>query len=218
MKKWITVILSALLSVFLALPVQAANAQPEAASSIPEERQLPRLVDGADLIGILYEEELLGILDEISERQRCDIVVVTTDSLDGKTATAYADDFYDYNGYGIGKQNDGILLLVSMEDRDWAISTCGYAITAFTDKGQAYMTKKIIPLLSDGEYVEAFKVYAELCDDFLTEAKTNKPYDAGHMPKQSTVKLWLRILVSVVCGFLLAIIVGLIKKQKLKRQ
>ena len=223
MKKWITVILSALLSAFLVLPVQAkdgivqaANKQLDVTSSIPEERQLPRLVDGADLVSILYEEELLGLLDEISERQQCDIVVVTTDSLGGKTPTAYADDFYDYNGYGIGKQNDGILLLVSMEDRDWAISTCGYGITAFTDKGQAYMTKKIVPLLSEGEYFKAFSVYAELCDDFLTEAKTNKPYDAGHMPKESSGLSWIRIFASVACGFLIALIMGLFKKQKLK--
>ena len=29
---------------------------------------------------------------------------------DGKTAQAYADDYYDYNGYGYGENDDGILL------------------------------------------------------------------------------------------------------------
>ena len=30
-------------------------------------------------------------------------------------------DFFDYNGFGIGPDADGILLMISMEDRDWEI-------------------------------------------------------------------------------------------------
>lgn len=70
---------------------------------IPETRQLPRLVDRADLLSELEEEELEARLDEISERQQADVVVVTVNSLDGKSAQDYADDFYDYNGYGIAQ-------------------------------------------------------------------------------------------------------------------
>lgn len=61
---------------------------------IPETRQLPRLVDRADLLSELEEEELEARLDEISERQAADVVVVTVNSLDGKSAQDYADDFY----------------------------------------------------------------------------------------------------------------------------
>ena len=50
-----------------------------------------------------------------------DLVVVTANTLGGKSPMEYADDYYDYNGY----TDDGALLLVSMEDRDWWISTKG---------------------------------------------------------------------------------------------
>lgn len=60
---------------------------------IPETRQLPRLVDRAVLLSELEEEELEARLDEISERQQADVVVVTVNSLDGKSAQDYADDF-----------------------------------------------------------------------------------------------------------------------------
>ena len=56
---------------------------------IPETRQLPRLVDRADLLSELEEEELEARLDEISERQQADVVVVTVNSLDGKSAQDY---------------------------------------------------------------------------------------------------------------------------------
>ena len=62
-----------------------------------------RLVDGADLLTDTEEAELLQELNEISVRQQFDVVVVTTTSLDGKSAMEYADDYYDYHGYGMGQ-------------------------------------------------------------------------------------------------------------------
>ena len=62
----------------------------------------PRLVDGADLLTDSEETALRDKLDEISERQQVDLVIVTTDSLEGKSPMEFADDFYDYNGYGFG--------------------------------------------------------------------------------------------------------------------
>ena len=132
---------------------------------IPETRQLPRLVDRADLLSELEEEELEARLDEISERQQADVVVVTVNSLDGKSAQDYADDFYDYNGYGIGTDKSGILLLVSMEARDWHITTTGFGIRAITDAGLDYISDQFLPYLSDGEYLDAFETYANLCDE-----------------------------------------------------
>lgn len=58
-------------------PVSAAAEE----NVIPETRQLPRLVDRADLLSELEEEELEARLDEISERQQADVVVVTVNSL-----------------------------------------------------------------------------------------------------------------------------------------
>ena len=98
------------------------------------------VVDDAGLLTDSEENSLNETLKEISNRQSCQVVVVTTNSLDGKSAEAYADDYYDYNGYG----KDGILLLVSMEDRDYGISTCGYATEAFTDAGINYIKNKFL--------------------------------------------------------------------------
>ena len=193
---------------------QAEVATEETAQVIPDNRLLPRLTDEADLLSDSEETDLLAKLDEISDRQKCDVVVATVNSLEGKTAMEYADDFYDYNGYGYGEERDGIILLISMEDRDWWMSTCGYGITAFTDAGQKYMSDKFIPMVSDGEYADAFTKYADLCDEFLTQAKTGEPYDKSNMPKESLNIIWLPIDLAV--GLFAAFIVASLKKSKLK--
>ncbi|MGT2755176.1 TPM domain-containing protein [Streptococcus ovis] len=151
----------------------------------------PRLVDEADLLSQSEEEELLTTLDEISTRQKMDVVVATVNGLRGKTAEAFADDFFDYHNYGQGDDHDGILLLVSMEDRDWHLSTSGTAIRTFTDAGLNYMSDSFLPFLSSGDVAQAFSTYAGLADQFITQAKTDKPYDVGNLPKEPfNVLLW----------------------------
>ena len=50
---------------------------PSKATQIPDERLGPRLADQEELLTTEEQEELLARLDEISERQQCDVVIVT---------------------------------------------------------------------------------------------------------------------------------------------
>ena len=199
-----------LLSVLFAVVICFSAAIPVCA-----EESLSRLMDDADLLTDSEETSLLSQLDNISENQEMDIVVVTTDSLEGYTPQEYADNVFDYCGYGIGENRDGLLLLVSIEDNDWHISTSGYAITAFTDAGREYMSEQFLTYLSDGEYYKAFSTYADLCDQFITQAKTDEPYDVGNLPKEP-FKIWFNVLIALGIGFVFAIIVVLYMKSKLK--
>ena len=97
---------------------------------------------------------------------------MTAKTLNGATPASYADDTYDYNGYGYGNNRDGLLLLISMEDRDWYISTTGYGITAFTDAGIQYIGNKIKEHLSDGDYDAAFNSFATI---LLQKQETENP-------------------------------------------
>ena len=198
MKKQVT-------AIFLAVLLCVMTVMPAFAST-------PRLVDDADLLAASEEADLMAKLDEISERQQVDVVVVTVNSLEGKTPQDFADDYYDYHDYGFGAEKDGILLLVSMEARDWHISTTGYGITAFTDAGLDYMAEEILFWLSDGYYAEAFDTYANQCDNFITQAKTGEPYDVGNLPREPLSGMWL--LISLAFGLIIALVsVGAMKGQ-----
>lgn len=160
---------------------------------------IARLVDEADILTDSEEAALSAKLDEISLRQNLDVVIVTVNSIGDRTATEYADDTYDYSGYS----DDGVLLLISIDEREWAVSTSGYGITAFTDAGLDYLTDQFADQMSDGEWNDAFHSFAWLCDDFITQAKTGSPYDAGNLPKKPFTPI-LTGLVSLGIGFVIA--------------
>lgn len=174
-----------------------------------------RLVDEANLLSDSEEKELLYQLDEISKRQQLDIVVVTVDSLGGLSPAEYADNFYDDYGYGFGEEKDGILFLISMEERDWYISTTGYGIIALTDAGREYMSENFLPNLSEGNYAAAFTTFADLCDDFITQAKIDKPYDVDSFPKKP-FEFVRNFAIAFGIGFIISLIVTGIMKSKLK--
>ena len=155
--------------------------------TIPEERLLPRLVDEDDLLTESEKTALCDMLDEISERQKMDVVVVTAKTLGDKTSTEYAGDFFDYNGYGYGSDYDGILMLVCLEERDWAISTHGAGIDAFTDAGIDHLVDQVTPYLSDEKFNKALTEFAKLCDNYITKYQTGNAYDVGDMPKKNYI-------------------------------
>lgn len=191
---WITVILS------LALCL-----------SVSAESTAPRLLDDADILTESEESELLSQLDEISERQMTDIVVHTVWSIGDYSAQDVADNIFESYGYGMGEDRNCILLLVSMEYRDWHITTAGYGIKAVTDAGITYMKENMVPYLSAGEYYEAFSTFAEISDTFITMAKNGNPFDADDLPKAPFPAL-RNLVVCLVIG----VIAGWIAVSKMK--
>lgn len=64
-----------------------------------------RMMDMANLLSDAEEENLLNALDEVSERQKMEIAIVTTDTLEGSDIVSYADDLYKYCQFGYGPDN-----------------------------------------------------------------------------------------------------------------
>lgn len=139
-----------------------------------------KVVDMAGLLSEEQEEQLEKRLNEVAEKYSCDVAVVTTDSTGGLSSMTYVDDYYENNGYGVGPDRDGLLLLVTMEERDWWITTWGSAIDTFTDYGIEVIGDEIVGELGDADYYEAFIEFADLTEDFLKQAQQGESYDVYH--------------------------------------
>ena len=180
-----------------------------------EESHTQRLADFADLLDADQEEELEAKLDQVSEDYNCDVVILTEESIDGAKPMDYADDFFDYNDYGMGSDKSGILLLLTMEERQWWMSTHGDAIRIFTDAGQNYISDEFVSYLSDGDYYEGFTKFADLCEEFIVQAQNGEPYDTGNLPEES-LPFYITFLIALVIGFILAVIVSVVMRSGMK--
>lgn len=168
----------------------------------------------SDKANLLTNEEYSDIslkLKELGKKYNMDFVIVTVETLGGKSESAYADDYYDYNGYA----DDGTLLLISRLDRKGYISTKGYGITAFTDYGIKNISTEIKKDIKNSRYYSAFDKYIKLCDEFVNEAKTKKPYDTNHK-RRGLIDNLIAVGISLVVGLLIGIFAVLVVKKKYK--
>lgn len=138
---------------------------------------LPRVVDEAELLTDREEKALSGTIHDLINRYQMDVVILTVDSLGYKSAQDHADDYYDGNGYGVGSDYSGVLLLISMEDRDWWISTCGDAIYAITDYGIESLFSEMSGYLSVNMFYEAFDAYLNALPEYFEAYTEGDPID-----------------------------------------
>ena len=166
MKKVLCILISLALLTLICIPCFAQNDD--------------LVVDDANILSDSEEQVLEAKLKEISDRQELDVVVLTVYGLEGKDINAYADDFFDYNGYGRGDGHDGCLFIVDMDTRYYTMSTTGYGITAITDYGLEVIYEEVLNEFKDGYYYDGFGRYGELVDEFVTQAKAGAPYDENN--------------------------------------
>ncbi|WP_050699301.1 TPM domain-containing protein [Anaeromassilibacillus senegalensis] len=92
-----------------------------------------RVYDQAKLFSTDSAMRLDARASTLTDKLEVDFIIVTTDDARGKTPQAYADDFYDDNGFGVGGDKSGVLFLIDMDNREVYISTSGKAIAYLTD-------------------------------------------------------------------------------------
>lgn len=187
--------------------VPAAPAQ----AAIPASRQLARVVDNPGVLDAETLASLNALADEVSEKYMCDIAVALV--ADGVAdIQAYADDFYDYNGYGYGADDDGVLLVVDVAARSYAISTYGYGAYAFTDAGMDYLVDKFVPYLRESDWAGAAGEFLNVGAEMLDAARNAVRYDVDSMPEEPFSLMLIPI--DIIIGLVLAFIpVGVLKRQ-----
>lgn len=154
-----------ILALLCSLPFSASAAE-----------DLPLIIDNADLLNSAEEASLDVTARELQEAYGLDIVILTIDSLEGQSAQAYADNYYDSQGYGCGDDASGILVLLAMEEREWYISTSGKAIYALTDYGIQEIGELMISYFDFG-YESGFRMFLLSLPTYLDAYESGEPID-----------------------------------------
>ena len=139
-----------------------------------------RVFDDADLLTESEEEQLQQQIEARIDKLSLDVIIVTTDDAAGKSAEAYADDYYDDNGFGYGDSyGPGILFLIDMDNRMIYLSTAGQAIGDFTDWEIERMLDEIYYWMAEGRWYEACQEFLDQVDEYAVneEIAQNGYYD-----------------------------------------
>ena len=113
-----------------------------------------KVYDFADLLTEDEENYLYYAATSFIADYNMDLVLVTIN--DNHTTTQeYADDFYDYNYFGLGSTFDGVLVLIDMDNREFYISTTGQAILMYNDHRIDSILDDMFYDMKNGDYYSA---------------------------------------------------------------
>lgn len=179
-----------------------------------------KVVDKARLFSEEEASHLQEFCEDAIQATGMDVVIVTTDDTEGKTAQEYADDYFDYNGYGKGSDASGILFLIDMDNREIYLSTCGIAIRYFTDSRIDWMLDDLFLFVSEGDYSGAGRVFTDQVQDYVArgipEDQYNYDTETGETDYYRSESFWQQLgkkaLVAIPVTIVLMAIAGLYAK------
>ncbi len=117
---------------------------------------------------------------------------------------------------GVGPSADGILLVMSMKERDYDIMAHGsFGNYAFTDYGKDKLADSFLNYFGNGKWYKGFSSYLKRVDQFLKLAADGNPVDigSGHIREHN---LPLSIAAALIFGMIVALISCLNMKRGMK--
>jgi len=165
MKRVISLLFMCMLCVSLSVPSFAA------------EFTNPPVIDDAGYLTGSELEDLSAKLEDIRQTYNFEVAIVTEVDMTSYDAMSSADDIYDYNGYGAGANDDGIMLYICSSERDYWITTHAYGEEVFNGNGIEYVKSEIQPYLSSDDYYMAMDTFADLAEELLAMAANGEPYN-----------------------------------------
>jgi len=160
-----------------------------------------RVVDNAGLLSPGRKGSLISILDFVSLKYRIELVIVTENSIGGANPMDYADDFFDYNGYGFGNDRDGCLFLIVTGTRDYWISTSGRGIKILNPYALKKLKADAVKYLREDNYYAAFNSFLENWTRFLILESKNRSYNFFY--QWNAVLVLISWLISLAIGFII---------------
>lgn len=165
-----------------------------AALAMPAYAQKDLLVDEAGLLSAADASEVRSALEAASKRQGVEISVVIVRTMGGNDPDNFADSYYGAHGYAA----DGVMLMINMGERDWVIIADGFGKKAVNEDAREYISDTIVPYLSEGEYALAFRMYAQMAEQIIADAREGNFYKT---PFHFGGALMWSVLIAVVAAF-----------------
>ena len=204
MKRLISIAVAVLLLALLVIPAAAAEA-PEYC-----------VYDDAGLLGDIEYQTLEDYAKEVSQQRQCAVYFVAVDDFrnygDGDIFNVARKIFLD-NDFGMDEGKDGVMLILSMAERDYCLLAHGFGDTALTDYGKDYISEEFLDNFADNDWYGGCLDYLACTDELLSQAREGNIYDRGSWITSGVLWLW-----SLILGAVTALIVCLIQRAMMRRR
>lgn len=169
----------------------------------------PRVFDQA---GLFSETEIIQLEEKIVQCRKStkmDVVIVSAYADGERSAEEYADDYYDYGGFGVGKKASGVLLLYYMDGPgqpggECYISTAGTMINMLTDERIESILDDVYGNLGNRDFAGATEHFLEDVKAYVKEGVESGQYtydrDTGEIVRCHSIRLYEVAIAMVIAG------------------
>lgn len=169
----------------------------------------PRVFDQA---GLFSETEIIQLEEKIAQCRKStkmDVVIVSAYADGERSAEEYADDYYDYGGFGVGKKASGVLLLYYMDGPgqpggECYISTTGTMINMLTDERIESILDGVYGDLGNRDFAGAAEHFLEDVKAYVKEGVESGQYtydrDTGEIVRYHSIRLYEVAIAMVIAG------------------
>lgn len=204
-RKWTLLVMLLLLLTMLAMPVQASEYR--------------FVFDEAFLLSTPKAEELDRAASDISVRYGCGVYIVTL--LDyseyGIDVRSAAENFFLTHDLGLGSDDNGVLLMLSMLERDYALIAHGeIGNAAFTDYGKEILSEEFLDNFRYDDWVGGFVDYLSVSEELLYAEATGTPVDVEQGSGIGLTLCMILLVPALIAGITCACLAASMKSARSK--
>jgi uncharacterized protein len=159
-----------MMSAFLLSQIVVMNLA-NAAPKFPKATELKYVNDYANVIDNDSAQYILSVGKELEDKTGAQATVVVINSLEGETIESYATGIFREWGIGQKDKNNGLLILLSMQERQWRVEVGTGLEGAVTDIYSSRMMNEIaVPKFKQNQYGPGLReAYSVLSDNIAKE-------------------------------------------------
>lgn len=135
-----------------------------------------RVFDNADLFTAAEILDMEAYIAQIRTDYQMDVAVLTSNDVPLNRTASYADNYYEEQGFGVGADHSGMLLLIDMSNRELYISTEGRMIDYITDSRLDKLLDAGYNELSRGRYGSGAMSVLNLLNTYLDQGRERGSY------------------------------------------
>ena len=191
MKRFLTLLLAVALVLGLGIGVCAAGGNIVDTTQTMSQDTVNRLnAKAADLAGNYNTGVYFMLVDDYQKYA----------SGSGKEIFDVCAEYYHSQGFGVGADRSGILMMVSKNDRQLAFFVFGKTASfAMNDYAQDTLYDRVTAKLSNDEWDKAAEAYVEFCEEALEAAANGKPLHKSNKGTIILIYLGAMAVAGIVC-------------------